>query len=438
MSNLQPKRAAAASVIGTTIEYYDFFIYATAAALVFNEVYFPAIHGLAGTLVSLSTFAVAFIVRPLGGVIIGHLGDKVGRRPMLVFTLSLMGGATLLIGLLPGYQTLGVAAPVLLIVLRVLQGFAIGGELGGAVLLTMEHSQKKKRGFFGSFVQIGGPLGLVLATLVFLPLNALGQQEFMTWGWRVPFLLSAVLIVVGYVLRRTIHETPTFEKIKDKGSQDRAPALTILRNYPGRTLLVAGTTLSGGVTFYMMSVFGLSYATEELGVARSTILLVVLGAMLLDCVFVVISGVISDRVGRGNMILIGMAGKALLAFPWIWLVSTADAWWIFVGYVLLCIPHAAGQGVAGVFYAEAFPPKVRFSGLSIGYTLGMIGGSAIAPMVAATLVAGFGMNSLGWYMLTMSLISLVCTVAIIRLRRRAGDEDELDPHSRATTFDRAV
>ncbi|MGW4585873.1 MFS transporter [Amycolatopsis thermoflava] len=427
MTALQPKRAAAASVIGTTIEYYDFFIYATAAALVFNKVFFPNLSGLAGTLVSLSTFAVAFLIRPVGGVIIGHLGDKVGRRPMLVLTLILMGGATLLIGLLPGYSTLGVLAPVLLIVLRIVQGFAMGGELGGAVLLTMEHSRPEKRGFYGSFVQIGGPLGLVVATLVFLPLNALPQEDFLSWGWRIPFLLSAILVVVGYVLRRTIDESPTFAEIKRSGRVERAPALTILRRYPARALLVAGTTLSGGVAFYMMSVFGLSYATKELGLSRGTILLIVMVSMVLDCLFVLASGMISDRVGRPKVMMFGMIGKAVLAFPWIWLLDSGDPWIVFAGYVLFCVPHAAGQGVAGVFYAEVFPAKVRYSGLSIGYTIGMIAGSAIAPMVAASLVAAWGTASLGWYMLSMSIISTVCTTVILRSRKIRGTADEEAP-----------
>lgn len=261
MPRLQPRRAAAASLIGTAIESYDFFIYATAAALVFNKVFFPAFGGLAGTLVSLSTFAVGFVVRPIGGIVIGHLGDKVGRRPMLVFTLIAMGAATVLIGLLPSYATIGVAAPILLILLRVVQGFALGGEFGGAVVLTMEHSDKDRRGFFGSWVQTGGPLGLVLANVVFLPVATLPQDDFLSWGWRVPFLLSAVLVVVGYVLRRTIEESPTSEEIRDSGAVDRTPLLTVLRTYPLHTLLVAGTTLCGGVTFYVLAVFGLSYTS---------------------------------------------------------------------------------------------------------------------------------------------------------------------------------
>ncbi|MGW4585874.1 MFS transporter [Amycolatopsis thermoflava] len=422
MSTLQPRRAAAASVIGTTIEYYDFFIYATAAALVFNKVFFPTLTGLAGTLVSLSTFAVAFLVRPLGGVIIGHLGDKVGRRPMLVLTLTMMGGATLLIGLLPGYSTIGVAAPVLLILLRVLQGFAMGGELGGAVLLTMEHSQPGKRGFYGSFVQIGGPLALVLATLVYLPLGAMPQQDFLNRGWRIPFLLSVVLIAVGYFLRRRIDESPTFTEIKRAGRVDRAPALTIVRQYPLRTLLIAGTTLIGGIAFYMMAVFGLSYATKDLGLPRGTILLVVMASMVLDCLFVFAAGTLSDRLGRPKVMLAGMIGLAVLSFPWIWMLDTGNPWVIFAGYVLLCVPHGAVQGVAGVFYAEAFPPAVRYSGLSIGYTIGMIAGSAIAPVVAESLVSAFGSAALGWYMLAMAAISLVSTVVIVRSHTVTGRE----------------
>jgi MFS family permease len=420
MSTLQPRRAAAASVIGTTIEYYDFFIYATAAALVFNKVFFPTLSGLAGMLVSLSTFAVAFLVRPIGGVIIGHLGDRVGRRPMLVLTLIMMGGATLLIGLLPGYSTIGVAAPVLLIVLRVLQGFAMGGELGGAVLLTMEHSTPERRGFYGSFVQIGGPLALVLATLVYLPLNAMPQQLFLDWGWRIPFLLSVVLIAVGYFLRRRIDESPTFTAIQREGRVDRAPALTIVRQYPLRTLLVAGTTLIGGIAFYMMAVFGLSYATGELGMSRGTILLIVMVSMVLDSVFVFAAGTLSDRLGRPKVMLAGMTGLAVLSFPWIWMLDTGDPWVVFAGYVLLCVPHAAVQGVAGVFYAEVFPPAVRYSGLSIGYTIGMIAGSAIAPMVAESLVGAFGSASLGWYMLAMASVSLVSTFVLVRSRKITG------------------
>jgi MFS family permease len=426
MSRLQPRRAAAASLIGTAIEYYDFFIYAMAAALVFDKVFFPAFEGLAGTLISLSTFAVAFLIRPIGGIVIGHLGDKIGRRPMLVFTLVTMGAATLLIGLLPGYTAIGVAAPILLVLLRIVQGFALGGEFGGAVVLTMEHSQPHRRGFFGSWVQTGGPLGLVLANLVFLPIATLPQDAFLSWGWRVPFLFSAVLILVGYLLRRTIEESPPFQEVKAAGRVDRAPLLTVLRSYPVRTLLVAGTTLCGGVTFYVIAVFGLSYATTTLGLSRSTILRIVLVTMILDCAMIVGFGILSDRIGRPKVFMGGVVGMLVLAFPWLWLVGSAEPWLIFLAYVLIAVPHAANQGVAGVYFAEVFRAEVRYSGLSLGYTIGMIAGSAIAPMVAATLTAVAGVSALGLYMVAMGVLSLVSATALNRSARRAQRDNAIE------------
>jgi MFS family permease len=417
MTVLQPRRAAAASLVGTTIEYYDFFIYATAAALVFNKVFFPEFDGLAGTLISLSTFAIAFVIRPVGGIVIGHLGDRLGRRPMLVFTLVSMGAATLLIGLLPGYASIGVAAPILLVLLRIVQGFALGGEFGGAVVLTMEHSDPGRRGYFGSWVQTGGPLGLVLATLVFLPLAALPQDDFLAWGWRIPFLLSVVLIVVGYVLRRTIHESPSFTEVRRTGAVDRAPLLTVLRRYPAQTLLVAGATLGGGVTFYMMAVFGLSYSTSELGMSRSSILLVVLVTMVVDSLMIIGFGRLSDRIGRATVYTGGVAGMLVLAFPWLWLLSTGEPWIVLLGYLMIAVPHAATQGVAGVYLAEVYRAAVRYSGLSLGYTIGMIAGSAVAPMIAASLVATAGIPALGIYMVCMGLVSLLSAIGLNRSSR---------------------
>ncbi|MBC3191103.1 MHS family MFS transporter [Pseudonocardia sp. C8] len=426
MARLQPRRAAAASVIGTTIEYYDFFIYATAAAIVFKKVFFPALGGLAGTLVALSTFAVGFVVRPLGGVVFGHLGDRMGRKPVLVLTLVLMGGATLLIGLLPDYTAIGVAAPVLLILLRVVQGFAMGGELGGAVLMTMEHAPEQRRGFFGSFVQVGGPLGLVLATAAFLPVAALPEEAFLAWGWRIPFLVSVVLIVTGYALRRSVDESPAFEQ-EVRGRADRSPALTILRRHPVETLLVAGSTISGGVAFYMMSVFGLSYGTAQLGLPRSTMLVVVMTAMIACCVLVVITGSLSDRTGRPVMMVIASVGKIALSLPFLWFLQTGEPGWMLLGYLLLTATHSAGQGVSGVFFAETFPAAVRYSGLSIGYTVGMIAGSAVAPMIAAALEASAGLPAVGVYMVATGVLTLGCVLGLIRIGRRNRDRVSLAP-----------
>jgi MFS family permease len=420
MSTAQPRKAAAASLVGTTLETYDFFIYGTAAALVFNQVFFPALGGLLGTLVSLSTFAVAFLVRPIGGIIIGNLGDKVGRQPMLVLTLVAMGLATLLIAVLPGYDTIGVAAPIILILLRLVQGFALGGELSGATVLTMEHSDPSRRGFFGSWVQAGGPLGLVVANLVFLPIAALPQDDFLSWGWRIPFLMSAVLVVVGYVIRRRVEESPTFEHVKQTGEVDRSPLVTILREHPARILLVAGAVLSVGVTFYMMAVFGLTYTTATLGLPRATILLIVLVTMVIDTAMIIAWGYLSDRLGRARVFTGGIIGMAVLALPWLLLVSTGQPGLIFLGYLLIAVPHAATQATSALYFAELFTAAVRYSGLAVGYNVGMIAGSAIAPIVAAALIAASGVLAVGLYMVAMGLISLGSALVLNRSYRQVA------------------
>jgi MFS family permease len=304
------------------------------------------------------------------------------------------------------------------------QGFALGGEFGGAVLLTMEHSAPGRRGFFGSWVQTGGPLGLVLANLVFLPVAALPQEVFLAWGWRIPFLLSVVLVAVGYVLRRTIEESPDFEQVQRAGTVERAPLATVLRRYPIRTLLVAGATLGGGVTFYVIAVFGLTYTTTVLGLQRSTILLIVLVTMVVDSALIVGFGALSDRIGRPAVYIGGVAGMALLAFPWLWLVGTGSPWLVLLGYLLIAIPHAAAQGVAGVFLAEVFRASVRYSGLSLGYTIGMILGSALAPMIATSLFESAGVLAIGSYMIAMGVVSLLCAAALpVAARRGSVAED---------------
>jgi MFS family permease len=420
MSKPQPRHAAVASMIGTTLETYDFFIYGPAAALVFNKVFFPAFDGLVGILISLSTFAVAFLMRPIGGIVIGHLGDRIGRKPMLVFTLTAMGVATLLLGLLPGYDTIGVAAPILLILVRLVQGFALGGELSGATVLTMEHAEPGRRGYFGSWVQAGGPLGLVVANLGFLPIAALPQEAFLSWGWRIPFLLSAVLVVVGYVIRRRIGESPTFVEVKKTGNVDKYPVLELLRTYPMQTLLVAGSVLCVGVTFYMMGVFGLTYTATTLGLSHTTVLLIVVVTMAIDCAMIVAFGRLSDRIGRAKVFLGGVVGMIILAFPWLVLVGTGDPWLILLGYLLIAVPHAANQGTSALYFAEQFSAQVRYSGLAVGYNVGMIAGSAVAPLVATSLVASVGLPAVGAYMVAMGLLSFLSATALIRSQRHIG------------------
>ena len=426
MSTRQAGRASTASLIGTALEYYDFFIYATAAALVFDKVYFPALGGLAATLVSLSTFAVAFIVRPLGGIIVGHLGDRFGRKPMLVLTLVAMGTSTLLIGLLPGYTTLGVAAPILLVFLRIVQGFALGGEYGGAVLLTMEHAKPGRRGFFVAWMQTGGPLGLVLATLAFLPVATLPTEQLLSWGWRIPFFLSVVLLVVGFFLRTRVNESPEFEELKSADAVADAPLRTIVTKYSGRTLLAAGTVLTGGVTFYLMAVFGLSFATGVLELPRSTIMLIVLVTMILEAVLLPFLGRLADRIGTAKVFIGGVVGILLLTGPWLALLNTGRPGLILLGYLLLVLPHAANTSVVGLYLAEFYPTRVRYSGLSLSYTLGMIAGSAVAPIIAAALLASSGLVAVAVYMIAMAVVTLVCSLV---LRRTASMDDNWDDSS---------
>lgn len=410
----QSRRTAVASLMGTSIEYYDFFIYGLAAALVFDKVFFPNHDPVAGTLLSLATFGIAFLARPLGGVVIGHFGDRIGRKSMLILTLSSMGGCTFLVGLLPGYDALGTAAPIMLVLLRLVQGFALGGEYGGAVLMTMEHATSNRRGFYGSWVQAGAMIGLILANLAFLPFTALAPEAFAAWGWRVPFLLSIVLVGVGVFVRISISESPVFEEVKREKSTAKAPIMVVLRSYPKETLLVAGCSIAFGVAFYLMAVFGVSYGTGQLGKTNSEMLTIILVAMAFTTVGVVFFGWLSDRVGRRIIFLTGSIGMALLAFPWIWLISSQSFAATLAGYLLLCLPYSAAWGTAGVFFAERFETRARYSGVSVGFTIGNIAGSAVAPMIATSLFSAFQTASaVGWYLVAMAAISVISAILLI-------------------------
>src|SRR3712207_6755176 len=263
------RQVAFASFIGTAIEWYDFFLYGTAAALVFNQLFFPTFAPLTGTLASFATFGVGFFARPVGGVVFGHFGDRIGRKSMLVITLLVMGGATFLIGLLPTFQTAGILAPILLVTLRFLQGFAVGGEWGGATLMAVEHAPEESRNFYASWPQMGAPAGLVLSTAVFTIFSSLPDEQFLAWGWRIPFLLSIILIGVGLFIRLRVLESPAFERVKELGTESRVPLLEVLRDYPAAALLAIGVVLVNIGGYYIVITFTLSYATEQLGVARN-------------------------------------------------------------------------------------------------------------------------------------------------------------------------
>jgi metabolite-proton symporter len=420
-------KVALASLIGTTIEWYDFSIYGTAAAIAFNSIFFPTFAPLTGTLLAFSTFAIAFFARPVGGVVFGHFGDRVGRKSMLVITLSLMGVATFLIGLLPPYDAIGVWAPILLVALRFIQGFSLGGEWGGAVLMAVEHSSEGRRGFYGSWVQMGVPSGLILGNLVFLPLAAMPDQQFLSWGWRVPFLLSVILVVVGIFIRLAIMESPAFRRVVDTNTVARVPILDALRAHPKEILLTAGAYLSSGVTFYVTGVFGLTYGVEDLGLERSTMLSLVLITMVMTFFGLPTFGALSDKLGRKPIFLAGVAGMGIFAFPWFWLLNSKAFGLMLLGYLLIFVAYSACYGTLATFFAELYGLRVRYSGLSLGYTLGTILGSAFAPFIATYLLNRTGTEaSVALYMVIIAAVSFVCTLLLIETYR--ADIDDVDQY----------
>lgn len=420
-------KVALASLIGTTIEWYDFFIFGTAAAIAFNVLFFPTADPVIGTLLAFSTFAVAFVARPIGGIVFGHFGDRIGRKSMLVVTLSLMGIATFLIGVLPTYETIGVWAPLLLVTLRFVQGFSLGGEYGGAVLMAVEHASSRQRGFYGSWVQMGVPTGLILANAVFLPISALPDQQFLSWGWRIPFLLSVLLVAVGLVIRLTIIESPGFRRAKETNAVTRLPIISVLRTYPKQVLLIAGAYVSAGVTFYVTGVFGLSYGTEQLGLERSTMLWLVLVSMIVTFFALPAFGSLSDRIGRKPVFLAGVAAMGLFAFPWFWLLNTKQFAAMLAGYLLIFIPYSACYGTMATFFAELFGLQVRYSGLSLGYTLGTVFGSALAPILATYLLELTGTEtSIAIYMVLMAVISIISTLLLTETYQSDIDQSGLE------------
>ncbi|QGK69120.1 MFS transporter [Allosaccharopolyspora coralli] len=407
-----PRRVAFASLIGTTIEWYDFFIYGTAAALVFNQLFFPEFDPLVGTLAAFATFAVGFIARPFGGVLFSHFGDKVGRKPMLIYSLMLMGGATVLMGILPTYETVGIWAPLMLTLLRFAQGLGVGGEWGGAVLMAVEHAPNNRRGFYGSWPQVGVPAGLLLGTLTFYALSAgMSDAAFLAWGWRVPFLISAVLIVVGFVIRLKVSESPIFEKaMQDKSNASKMPVLEALRTHPKTIALATGTFLGTHSTFYIGSTWMVAYATTSLGYERTTILGVNSFLSFIDIPLMLAFGLLSDYVGRRPMFLTGMAVLAAFAVPYFMMVDSGYLALFILGGVIVQACRTAVYGPQSAYFSELFSTRLRFSGASISYQLASILGGGIAPMICTALLAWTGSSmSIALYVVAMCVISFGCT-----------------------------
>lgn len=407
-------RVASACLVGTTIEFYDFFIYGTAAGLVFPKVFFPDATPFLGALLAFATFGIGFLARPLGGVIFGHFGDRVGRKKMLVLSLIMMGLSTFAIGVLPGYAAAGVLAPVLLVLLRFIQGIAVGGEWGGAVLMAVEHAPPGRRGFYGSWPQAGAPLGTLLATGTFYLVALMPSAQFLSIGWRIPFLASAVLVVVGMFVRLRVTESPAFQALRDTGKTARAPIVDVLRQHPRQVLLVAGAFLVQSTVAYIFIVYLAGYGTSVLGASRTTVLAATALSALVAAVAHVVAGAASDRFGRKPLYLAGVISMGVLIFPAFALFNTGEFVPMLVANLLVfAFAMSLAGGPTAALFAEQFGTRVRYSGASTGYQLAGIFGAALGPIIATALIEATGNSyTVAAYVAGTAAISLIATLFI--------------------------
>jgi MFS transporter, MHS family, shikimate and dehydroshikimate transport protein len=411
--NLSLARVATASMAGTVMEWYDFFLYSFTAALVFGKLFFPTYSPLAGTLASFGTLAVGFVARPLGGILFGHFGDRIGRKAALIMTTSIMGVSSFLIGLIPSYETIGVTAPILLVILRFMQGIGLGGEWGGAILMTLEYAPQSRHGFFGSVVQLGAGLGLTLATASLFIGSILPGDAFFVWGWRIPFLVSILLLVVGLYIRINLEETPAFTRVRQMGQVVRVPILEVLRVWPRQVLATTALYL-GGVTvpFYTVSVFLVYYSTSIVHIDRSAVLLglVVNNTILLGST--IIGGVLADKVGRRSMFLVGVLLMAVFAFPVFWLTDLGTRKWLWVAMLMFGTPFWFTWGIVPAYFYEFFPAQVRYTGISVGsQSATIIGG--LVPFFATALLPVAGTGPVSLLVIITSLISSLAIVLTV-------------------------
>ncbi|MFB9834340.1 MFS transporter [Actinoallomurus acaciae] len=419
----QVRMAAIASVVGTSIEWYDFFLYNTAAAVVFKDVFFPSSSDYAGTLSSFATYAVGFAARPVGAVIFGHWGDRLGRKATLIVTLVLMGLSSALIGVLPGTHSIGVAAPILLVVLRVLQGVAVGGEWSGSVLLSMEWGDSKKRGLMASWPQMGVPIGLILGTVAMSSVASASGDAFKNWGWRLPFLFSLVLVAIGLWVRLRVMETPLFAEVVEKRQVAKVPVAEVIRRHPKEIVLSALLRCSEQAPFYIFTSFALTYMEKDAGRSNTFALNAVAAAAVVALIVIPVAGHLSDSIGRKRIYAAGALLTAIIAFPYFELINTGIGVVIFLTVMLSEVPHALQYGPQASLIAEVFPTNLRYGGAGIGYQLASVIAGGPAPLLATWLLHDHGWWAISAMMVLAAVLTLIAT-ALLPDRSRVDITDD--------------
>ncbi|MGR6920933.1 MFS transporter [[Actinomadura] parvosata] len=408
----QVRKAATASVVGTAIEWYDFFLYNTAAAVVFAEVFFPESTPYAGTLAAFATNFVGFAARPVGAAIFGHWGDRIGRKATLIVTLLLMGVASALIGVLPGTASIGVAAPIILVVLRIVQGIAVGGEWSGSVLLSMEWGDQRRRGLMASWPQVGVPIGLILGTGAMSLLAATAGDAFRDWGWRVPFLASLVLVAVGLWVRLKVLETPMFARVVERGDVVRLPVFEVLRRHPKEVVLSALLRVSEQMPFYLFTTFAIAYLTQQLHLPRTVALAAVTCAAAVELAAIPFFGHLSDRVGRRLVYATGAALLAVVAFPYFLLLNTGIVAVVFATVIVTQLQHSMEYGPQASLIAESFPTSLRYGGAGLGYQLASVVAGGPAPLIATWLLHDYGWQAIAIFMVAGAVVGFAATLAL--------------------------
>lgn len=419
MNSQVSKRVLVASLVGSSIEWFDYFLYGTVAGLVFNQLFFPNEDPAIGLILSYATFALSFFIRPLGGIIFSHIGDRIGRKKTLVLTLSLMGIATAGMGLLPTYETIGIWAPILLITLRLIQGIGLGGEWGGALLLAYEYAPAEKRGLFGSIPQMGVTIGLLLGTLVMSLMTLMSNELFLSWGWRIPFLLSAILVVFGLWVRKGIDETPEFKRVKEKGEVAKVPLIETLRTHWKEVFIAIGGKVVETAPFYIFGTFIVSFATNNLGFQSTNALNAVTIATIITTILIPIMGNLSDKFGRKRLYVIGTILMILYAFPYFWILESRTNVALIVATIIgLGIIWSPITAVLGTMFSEIFKSNVRYTGVSLGYQIGAAVAGGTAPLIATALLTTFNNSYIpvAIYIMFTAVISLI-SVMFVRERK---------------------